>query len=102
MIFLNEKKFNLQGPDWFAYYWHDMRNVKKIFSTCQHGGGSVMVRGAFSGNGQSSLAIMNDLQDSQKYINVLVVIYCLTYTGFMMKGAFLSKRTLQFMPTKKR
>lgn len=46
IIFSDEKKFNLDGPDGFAYYWHDLRTEKKIFSKRQSGGGSVMVWGA--------------------------------------------------------
>lgn len=45
IIFSDEKKFNLDGPDGFAYYWHDLRTEEKIFSKRQSGGGSVMVWG---------------------------------------------------------
>lgn len=46
IIFSDEKKFNLDGPDGFAYYWHDLRTEERIFSKRQSGGGSVMVWGA--------------------------------------------------------
>lgn len=46
IIFSDEKKFNLDGPDGFAYYWHDLRTEERIFNTRQSGGGSVMVWGA--------------------------------------------------------
>lgn len=46
IIFSDEKKFNLDGPDGFSYYWHDLRTEEKIFSKRQSGGGSVMVWGA--------------------------------------------------------
>lgn len=46
IIFSDEKKFNLDGPDGFSCYWHDLRTEEKIFSKRQSGGGSVMVWGA--------------------------------------------------------
>ena len=47
VIFTDQKKFNLDGPDGYAYYWHDLRSKKdqKIFSKQKFGGGSVMIWG---------------------------------------------------------
>ncbi len=43
VLFSDEKKFNLDGPDGHQYYWHDLRKEpKQIFSRIQ-GGGSAMV-----------------------------------------------------------
>ena len=56
VIFSDEKKFNMDGPDGYAYYWHDLRTEKQIFSKTQFGGGSVMIWGAIGFNGTTSLA----------------------------------------------
>ncbi|GBO08049.1 Transposable element Tc3 transposase [Araneus ventricosus] len=43
VIFSDEKKFNLDGPNGFRYFWYDLRKEKEIFSKRTFGGGSVMV-----------------------------------------------------------
>ena len=43
VMFSDEKKFNLDGPDGFHSYWSDLRKDEKIFSKRQFGGGSVMI-----------------------------------------------------------
>jgi transposase len=71
VIFSDEKKFNLDGPDGFQYYWCDLRKEEQIFSKRQNGGGSVMVWAAFSRHGKSDLVILNGRQRSENYINTL-------------------------------
>ena len=43
VVFSDEKKFNLDGPDGLQYYWHDLRCQKETYFSRQNGGGSVMV-----------------------------------------------------------
>lgn len=71
VIFSDEKKFNLDGPDGFSYYWHDLRKEEKVFSKRQMGGQSIMTWGAFCFHGKSELAIVDGRQDSTKYCSLL-------------------------------
>ncbi|KAG3016919.1 hypothetical protein PC119_g11203 [Phytophthora cactorum] len=64
IIFSDEKKFNLDGPDGFKYYWRDMRRPAQSYVRRQNGGGSVMVWGAFSATGKSKLTILCGRQNS--------------------------------------
>lgn len=48
VIFSDEKKFNLDGPDCVQYYWHDLRKDKEVKMSRNFGGGSLMVWGGFS------------------------------------------------------
>lgn len=45
VIFTDEKKWNLDGPDGLRYYWHDLRKEPRYFSKRNFGGGSLMVWG---------------------------------------------------------
>jgi len=70
VIFSDEKKFNLDGPDGCRYYWHDLRKEKEIFSKRQMGGYSVMVWAAFGYNSTSDIAfIENRLNASIKSVS---------------------------------
>jgi hypothetical protein len=71
VIFSDEKKFNLDGPDGWVGYWHDFRKEPELFSRRQNGGGSVMVWAAFSWEGTSKLVFLRGTQASPDYINTL-------------------------------
>ena len=43
--FVDEKKKNLDGPDGFKYYFHDLRKEPMMTSRRQNEGGSIMVKG---------------------------------------------------------
>ena len=53
VIFSNEKKFNLDGPDRCQFYWHDLRKVEQTFSKRPFGGGSLIIWRAFSIKGKA-------------------------------------------------
>jgi hypothetical protein len=71
VVFSDEKKFNLDGPDGCKYYWHDLRNDKKIMWSRHSGGGSVMLWGGMSSLGKTRLAFFEGNQDVFDYQQTL-------------------------------
>ncbi|GBL79380.1 hypothetical protein AVEN_92570-1 [Araneus ventricosus] len=71
VLFSDEEKCNLDGPDRNKKYWHDLRKEPRSFFSRPSGGGSVMVWAAIVFNGQVGLAFLNGLQNSPKCIVTL-------------------------------
>nr|CAD2203391.1 unnamed protein product [Meloidogyne enterolobii] len=71
IIWSDEKKFSLDGPDGLSSYWHDLRKEPRFFSKRNFGGGSVMIWGSFSAFGKSSIAFIGTRLDSIGYQKVL-------------------------------
>ncbi|OXA48396.1 Transposable element Tc3 transposase [Folsomia candida] len=71
VVFSDEKKFNLDGPDGYAYYWHNLRKSPEIFSKRQAGGGSVMLWGAYGYHGKTELVSIPPRTNSAGYQDVL-------------------------------
>lgn len=71
LIFSDEKKFNLDGPDGYAYYWHDLRKDKRIFSQRKFGGGSLIVWIGFTYDHKSQLYVFDGDIDAASYQNML-------------------------------
>lgn len=67
IIFSDEKKFNLDGPDGWTHYWHDLRTEPKVFSKRQSGGGSVMVWGAIGYRKKVDLIFIDHRMNSADY-----------------------------------
>lgn len=60
VIFSDEKRFSLDGPDGASYYWADKRLPKRIFSTRQQGCGSVMVWAGVSARGATDIIFVEE------------------------------------------
>ncbi len=71
IVWSDEKKFNLDGPDGIRYYWHDLRKEPKTLSKRRFGGGSLMIWEAFVNGTIFDLHIMNGTYDSVKYTDML-------------------------------
>uniref|UniRef100_A0A914QHT3 Transposase n=1 Tax=Panagrolaimus davidi TaxID=227884 RepID=A0A914QHT3_9BILA len=71
VVFSDEKKFNLDGPDGFSCYWRDLRKEPRYFKRRNFGGGSLMVWGAFSALGKLELAFTSSRMNSEDYQQVL-------------------------------
>lgn len=71
VMFSDEKKFNLDGPDGFHRYWHDLGKEEQIFSKRQFGGGSVMIWAGICFNGTTDIAFLDTSLNSEGYQEVL-------------------------------
>lgn len=71
VIWSDEKKFTLDGPDGCAYYWADRRCQERIFQKRNFGGGPLMVWGAFSSCGVSSLCFVDERLNAVRYCEIL-------------------------------
>ncbi|KAF9745489.1 Transposable element Tc3 transposase, partial [Nosema granulosis] len=71
IIFSDEKKFNLDGPDGYKYYWHHL-NMKEItYSKRIQGGGGLMVWVGFCNNEKLTIQFIDIKMNSEAYCNML-------------------------------
>lgn len=71
VIFSDEKKFNLDGPDGLKYYWHDLRRKHSVTMSRNFGGGTIMVWAAFSYFGKTPICFISTKMNSAYYITLL-------------------------------
>ena len=67
VIFSDEKKFNLDGPDGIQHYWRDLRKEAKTILSRNFGGGNVMVWAAFGFHGKTQIIFLDGRQTSEDY-----------------------------------
>ena len=70
VCYSDEKKFNLDGPDGWRYYWHDLRKDPQYISKRAYGGGSVMVWAGFGWGGTTDIEFVSGRLNSVKYTNM--------------------------------
>ena len=71
VIFLDKKKFNLDGLDGYRCYWRHLRKDPIGFSHRDFGGGSLMVWGTFCRSQELKIAFVSCRMDSEEYQTVL-------------------------------
>ena len=71
IVFSDEKKFNLDGPDGNTHYYHDDRKAKLIYNTRHTGGGSVMIWAAIGWRGKSEICFLEGKQNAARYQQTL-------------------------------
>ena len=65
------KKFNLNGPDEFQYYFHDVRKGTISAIRRQMGARSVIVWTGIPYFGKTSIKFINERMNSVRYINII-------------------------------
>jgi len=71
VIFSDEKKFNVDGPDGYNYQWVLPNNLQQTFSAKTKTKKSVMVWGAITSTGTLELAVVDTTLNSEKYQSLL-------------------------------
>lgn len=71
IIWSDEKRFNLDGPDGFSGYWRDLRSDPRILSKRSFGGGGCMVWSGFSSIGKLPVVFIRGNMNSEGYQEVL-------------------------------
>ena len=71
VIFSDEKRFNLDGPDGYRYYWYDIRKEELSYIERPKVGQRIMVWSAISAEGNLGLIFIPVTEDSPEYLGVL-------------------------------
>lgn len=71
VVFSDEKKFNLDGPDGYNFYFHDMRKEEIVMDRRHSKGGGVMVWGAVSYYGTVELDFQSSRMTAETYKCIL-------------------------------
>lgn len=75
VAFSDEKKFNLEGPDGYNYYFHDLRKDEHTLDRLHSREGGVMVWGAITYYGTCELQFLTSRMNAENYKNVLQIAF---------------------------
>lgn len=70
-VYSDEKRFNLDRPDGFQYYWADLRKEDDPISRHQNGGGGIMIWGCISTVGKLHITITTEILNAESYVFML-------------------------------
>lgn len=71
VIFSDEKKFNLDGPDGSQKYWRDSRQPRQTRYSRNFSGGSLMVWAGFGYHGKTPICFISHKVNAQMYVELL-------------------------------
>ena len=71
VLFSDEKRFNLDGPDGWSYYFHDLRKEERYLSRRQMGGGGIMVWAGIGYWRKTDLIFIQGRLNSNGYVDLL-------------------------------
>lgn len=71
VVFTDQKKFNLDGPDVRECYFHDLRKEERFLSRQQKEQSSVMIWAGIGFNGKTEIKFVPTYMNSEEYINLI-------------------------------
>ena len=71
VVFSEEKKFNLIGPDGFQKYWHAKNFLEENYSTRHIGGVSLIIWKAFSASEKLKVQFVSCQRKAADYVKML-------------------------------
>ncbi len=71
VIFSDEKKFNMDGPDGWQYYFHELRKELLMLSRRRQSEGSLMVWVTIGYVGRTDLKVISGRINSNRYKSIL-------------------------------
>lgn len=71
IIFSDEKKFNMDGPDGCQKYWRDLREPRQNRYSRNFQGGSLMTWAGFGYKGKTPICFISHKMDAKLYVDLL-------------------------------